>query len=447
MPGLGGENLAVDARCVRKPSGAAQLHGILQSRIAHGGLGGGHIGWRRAVKVPTTAPPVLREAPVRGPGCMRIVFVHRTVNDYTVETPYLRGIGGTESALAIFRSSWRSAGHAVSLLTSTSSSGALQERRVPELQDQPDARSDQCGRRGRGLERGLRASAEGRIPRQEAARDVEPACRRSAGDRGAGVHARAQGVGEHRVRQRVAARPVLQRLLGRPREDARHAQRDLARVRIGDTGAPVVSSRAGSGARLHERALSRARRAARRGPDHPFGHFGHAPARLLGHGDASSRDRERSVCRALSARCRSTEGVDYIGPVPQPELAAELSRAAALAYPSTFPETSCIAAMEAMSAGAIILTTRSGAMPETTAGFGLMIEPHEDDPRLAKEFAQMAIDALAEARREPELAEVRRSRADRVRAQELLLAGTRSRMGIVPVRGRAAELLATRRAS
>jgi hypothetical protein len=38
-----------------------------------------------------------------------------------------------------------------------------------------------------------------------------------------------------------------------------------------------------------------------------------------------------------------------------------------------------------------------------------MIEPHEDEPRLSKEFAQMAIDALAEARREPDLAEARRA--------------------------------------
>jgi glycosyltransferase involved in cell wall biosynthesis len=65
--------------------------------------------------------------------------------------------------------------------------------------------------------------------------------------------------------------------------------------------------------------------------------------------------------------------------------------------------------MEAMSAGATVLTTHSGAMPETTAGFASMIEPCEDPGRLAKEFAQMAIDALAEARREPNCAEVRRS--------------------------------------
>ena len=117
----------------------------------------------------------------------------------------------------------------------------------------------------------------------------------------------------------------------------------------------------------------------------------------------------RSLCGALPALRVDRRASTISGTVPQAELAAELSRAAALAYPSTFPETSCIAAMEAMSAGANILTTRSGAMPETTAGYGLMIEPHDDEPRLAKEFAQMTIDALAEARREPELAEARRN--------------------------------------
>jgi len=56
-----------------------------------------------------------------------------------------------------------------------------------------------------------------------------------------------------------------------------------------------------------------------------------------------------------------------------------------------------------------VLTTRSGAMPETTAGFGHMIEPHEDEPRLAKEFAQMTIDALAAARGDPDRAEAQRA--------------------------------------
>ena len=58
---------------------------------------------------------------------MRIVFVHRTVNDYTVETPNMRGIGGTESALAYLSIELAKRGHAVSLLTNTSAPGRYRD--------------------------------------------------------------------------------------------------------------------------------------------------------------------------------------------------------------------------------------------------------------------------------------------------------------------------------
>jgi glycosyltransferase involved in cell wall biosynthesis len=112
--------------------------------------------------------------------------------------------------------------------------------------------------------------------------------------------------------------------------------------------------------------------------------------------------------RALYTKCATTDGVDYVGPLGQDQLARELSGAAALAYPSTFAETSCIAVIEAMAAGATIFTSRLGALPETTAGFAEMIEPLADHQQLAQSFADLVVWGLDAMRRDAQAASVRR---------------------------------------
>ena len=107
-------------------------------------------------------------------------------------------------------------------------------------------------------------------------------------------------------------------------------------------------------------------------------------------------------------RCKATDGVAYRGPVPQPELMRELTGAAALAYPSTFAETSCISALEAMAAGTAVLTTNLGALSETTGGYAWMTDFRPDREALARAYAEMAIEALNGMRRNPEAALARR---------------------------------------
>jgi glycosyltransferase involved in cell wall biosynthesis len=78
--------------------------------------------------------------------------------------------------------------------------------------------------------------------------------------------------------------------------------------------------------------------------------------------------------RELYARAREAAGAHYHGAQGQVAIREVASQCRVLAYPCTFPETSCIAAMEAMAAGCAVVTTALGALPETAAG-NILIAP------------------------------------------------------------------------
>jgi glycosyltransferase involved in cell wall biosynthesis len=67
----------------------------------------------------------------------------------------------------------------------------------------------------------------------------------------------------------------------------------------------------------------------------------------------------------MYATARNLPGINYRGAVGQAELRETSQKCRALAYPCTFPETSCITAMEAMASGCAVVSTSTGALIET----------------------------------------------------------------------------------
>jgi predicted O-linked N-acetylglucosamine transferase (SPINDLY family) len=107
---------------------------------------------------------------------------------------------------------------------------------------------------------------------------------------------------------------------------------------------------------------------------------------------------EQDQYQHLYQQLQQIEGVEYIGSLTQSKLAGELQSITALAYPNSFPETSCIAVMEAMASGCLIITSDLGALSETTAGFADLVPVSEEDQDKIEaykaQFVETAVAAL-----------------------------------------------------
>jgi glycosyltransferase involved in cell wall biosynthesis len=98
-------------------------------------------------------------------------------------------------------------------------------------------------------------------------------------------------------------------------------------------------------------------------------------------------DNNEEQYQDLYDKCESLDGVVYRGTIPNGELREELHTFDILAYPNTFEETSCIAVIDALSAGLRVVTSNLGALPETTEGWARMY-PYLANPEIhALKFA------------------------------------------------------------
>ena len=100
--------------------------------------------------------------------------------------------------------------------------------------------------------------------------------------------------------------------------------------------------------------------------------------------------------QVLFDECESDSRITYHGSVPYDELREAWKKMHILAYPSTWQETSCRVAMEAMSAHCAVVTSNWGALPETCGEYAYMYTYDENKDEHAVKFADELEDVMDE---------------------------------------------------
>ena len=93
--------------------------------------------------------------------------------------------------------------------------------------------------------------------------------------------------------------------------------------------------------------------------------------------------------------------ITFYGRTPKQTVMKYLSEAHIHAYPSIHTETSCLSQIEALAAGCLTVHSNSGAIPESSLGYGLEfnIDPYRDDILAGgKEYAKLLSNAIQEVK-------------------------------------------------
>lgn len=104
----------------------------------------------------------------------------------------------------------------------------------------------------------------------------------------------------------------------------------------------------------------------------------------------------------LFERCRNHPNISYHGFQHNHIVREALKDAHIFAYPSIWPETSCIAAIEAAAAGCEVVCPGLGALPETMAGFATMYQFNTNPQRHAEQFFDVLASLINQPRENTE---------------------------------------------
>ena len=97
---------------------------------------------------------------------------------------------------------------------------------------------------------------------------------------------------------------------------------------------------------------------------------------------------------SLFDQCKNTKNVNYFGFMKYTEIMQLLENMHIFSYPSIWPETSCISAIESMASGCEVVTTNLGALYETCAPFGTLVSFDRNLDNLEKNFSKVLVNSI-----------------------------------------------------
>ena len=96
----------------------------------------------------------------------------------------------------------------------------------------------------------------------------------------------------------------------------------------------------------------------------------------------------------LFQRCKTTKNVNYLGFVENLKVIELLKKTHIYSFPSIWPETSCISAIESLAAGCEVVTTNLGALYETCSPFGTLVGFDRDFNKLEKKYGEVLLNSI-----------------------------------------------------
>tara|TARA_B110000438_G_scaffold298105_1_gene345669 strand:+ start:98 stop:1081 length:984 start_codon:yes stop_codon:yes gene_type:complete len=97
---------------------------------------------------------------------------------------------------------------------------------------------------------------------------------------------------------------------------------------------------------------------------------------------------------AIFDECKNTKNINYLGYQENNKIIELLKKMHIFSHPSIWPETSCVAAIEAMAAGCEVVTTNLGALYETCSPFGTFVNFDRNLENLEKRYSKILLSSV-----------------------------------------------------